>query len=151
MDQRNMISSVVFFLLAAIVLITSFGLGIGSLNNPQAGFMPFWTGLLIIIFSLILFGITYVNKAISVRWADLWRNVHWQKNIMAVIALAIYGLALPFLGYLIATSILMMILFCLGGMKIWTSALGSVLSVFLSYGLFQIFLKTPLPRGIWGF
>ena len=151
MDQRNMISSMVLFLLAAIVLITSFSLGIGSLNNPQAGFLPFWTGLLIIIFSLILFGITYINKAISVRWADLWRNVHWQKNIMAVIALAIYGLALPFLGYLIATSILMMILFCLGGMKVWTSALGSVLSVFLSYGLFQIFLKTPLPRGILGF
>ena len=52
MDQRNMISSMVLFLLAAIVLITSFSLGIGSLNNPQAGFLPFWTGLLIIIFSL---------------------------------------------------------------------------------------------------
>jgi hypothetical protein len=150
MDQRNMISSMVFFLLAAIVLITSVGLGIGSLHNPQAGFMPFWTGLLILIFSLILFGITYVNKAISVRWADLWRNVHWQKNIMAVIALAIYGLALPSLGYLIATSILMMILFCLGGMKVWTSAFSSLLSVFLSYGLFQFILKTPLPRGILG-
>jgi hypothetical protein len=150
MDQRNMISSMVFFLLAAVVLITSVGLGIGPSNNPQSGFMPFWTGLLTIIFSLILFGITYMSRTIAVRWADLWRNVRWQKNIMAVIALAIYGLVLPSIGYLTATSFLMMFLFFIGGMKVWTSAFSSLLSVFLSYGLFQFILKTPLPRGILG-
>jgi putative tricarboxylic transport membrane protein len=151
MDQRNMISSIVFFLLAAFVLMTSLGLGIGQLNNPQTGFMPFGASLLLIIFSLILFGTTYRNRAVSFRFADLWHTIHWQKNLMAVTALAVYCLALPSIGYLIATSILMIILFGLGGMKIWTAALGSVLSVFFSYGLFQFILKTPLPRGIWGF
>lgn len=151
MDQRNMISSMVFFLLAAIVLMTSMGLGIGLLNNPQAGFMPFWASLFTILFSLILFGTTYRNRAVTVRIADLWHKLHWQKNAMAIAVLTIYTLTLPSVGYLVSTSILMMILFYLGGLKVWVSALSSVLSVFFSYGLFQLLLKTPLPKGILGF
>jgi putative tricarboxylic transport membrane protein len=151
MDQRDMISSVIFFLLAAFVLITSVGLGIGSLNNPQTGFMPFWTSLLLMVFSLILFGLTYSNRSVGVHWTDLWHDVRWQKSVMAVVVLVVYVLILPALGYLIATSILMMILFKLSSMKIWTATIAAVLAVFFSYGLFSFILKTPLPRGILGF
>jgi putative tricarboxylic transport membrane protein len=151
MDQRNLISSMIFFLLATFVLILSLGLGIGSLNNPQAGFMPFWTGLLIIVFSIILFGITYRNRAIVVCWADLWRKLSWQKIVMVAVFLAVYVVVLPWAGYLIATCVLMIILFRLNAMKIWTAAFSAVLSVGFSYGLFHFSLKTPLPRGIWGF
>ncbi len=151
MDQRNTISSIVFFLLAAFVLITSLGLGIGSLHNPQTGFMPFWASLLIFVFSLTLFVLTYLNRSIAVRWADLWRHVRWQKNVLAAAALSLYVLVLPSAGYLIATTILMFALFQLGSMKIRTAALASFLSVVLSYGLFSFLLKTPLPRGILGF
>jgi hypothetical protein len=36
-------------------------------------------------------------------------------------------------------------------MKAWTVIISSLLAVFLSYGLFQYLLKTPLPRPIWAF
>lgn len=151
MDQRNMISSMVFFLLAAFALITSLSLGIGSLHNPQTGFMPFWTSLLILLFSLILFGLTYSNRSVAVRWADLWRPVRWQRSVLAALAMSIYVLVLPSAGYLIATTILMFALFKLGSMKNWTAVIASFLSVLLTFGLFSFLLKTPLPRGILGF
>jgi divalent metal cation (Fe/Co/Zn/Cd) transporter len=151
MDQRNMISSMILFLLAAFVLITSLGLGIGSVSNPQSGFMPFWISLLMLAFSLILFVTAYRNSSSRVRWADLWHKLHWQKSALAAAFLAAYIFFLPWAGYLIATSVLMIVLFRLTSMKTWTAALGAMLAVFFSYGLFSFILKTPLPRGIWGF
>jgi len=151
MEQRNIISSMIFFLLAVFVLILSLNLGIGSWSNPQAGFMPFWTSLLVIIFSVILFGMSYRNKAIAVRFADLWHQVSWQKMVMTVAGLAVYSAVLPQAGYLIATAVLMTILFRLSSMKIRAAAFSAALSVGFSYGLFHFILKTPLPRGIWGF
>lgn len=151
MDQRNAISSMIFFLLAALILIASLGLGIGSLSNPQTGFMPFFTSLLLILFSLALFSRACTNRSITVRWADLWRNVRWQKSVRAASAVLVYVLVLPSAGYLIATTILMFALFKISSMKTRTAVIASFLSVFLSFGLFAFLLKTPLPRGILGF
>lgn len=151
MDQRNLISSVILFLLAAFVLIMSLSLGIGSLNNPQAGFMPFWAGLLIILFSIILFVMTCRNRTMAVGWTDLWHKFSWRKIVMTAIFLAGYVIVLPWAGYLTATGVLMTILFRMSSMKIWTAAFSAALSVGLSYGLFQFIMKTPLPRSIWGF
>lgn len=148
MDQRNSVSSIVFLLFAAFVLISSLGLGIGQLRNPRPGFLPFWASLFLIIFCLILFGINYLNKNTKVRLADLWRSLNWRKNIIVVFALLIYCFALSKIGYLAATFALMAILFSLGGMKTWMVIISSLLAVFLSYGLFYYLLKTPLPRTI---
>lgn len=151
MDQRNLISSMVFFLLGAVALVLSLGLGIGSLNNPQSGFMPFWTSLLIIIFSLILFGAAYADKSIAVRWKHIWHGLHWQKSVLVVISLAVYIVVLPWAGYLIATGILMIVVFWSSSLRIRPAVLYAVLSVGVSYGLFHYILQTPLPRGLWGF
>jgi len=146
-----MISSLILFLLAALVLMASLGLGVGSVSNPQSGFMPFWISMLMLAFSLILFGMAYQNRSIKVRWADLWRKLHWQKSVLAAAFLAVYIFLLPWAGYLIATSALMIVLFRLTSMKAWTAVAGAALAVAFSYGLFFLILKTPLPRGIWSF
>lgn len=151
MDQRNVISSMIFFLLASILLITSLGLGIGSPANPQTGFMPFLISVLLLVFSLMLFFSAYQDRSVSVRLAALWRHIHWQKNLIAVAFLCAYLLALPLAGYLIATGLLMTALLLLNSIKLRTSALTAALAVLVSYGLFHFIVKTPLPRGIWGF
>ncbi len=151
MDQRNLISSMILFLSASFVLLTSLGLGIGSFSNPQTGFLPFWTSLLMMVLSLALFGTAYADKSITVRWSDLWRKTGWIKTLAAAVLLALYLAALPLLGFVVATAALMTILFKLGSMKLWTAVPGAIISVLFTYGLFHFLLQTPLPRGIWGF
>ncbi|MFO7570206.1 MAG: tripartite tricarboxylate transporter TctB family protein [Smithellaceae bacterium] len=150
MDIRNLISSMLIFFFAACVVIVSLGLGIGSVRNPQAGFMPFWISVGLVFFSLLLFAFAYRDKAVSVRWADLWHRLNWQKNMVVVAALVVYVLVLEKLGYLIATFALMLILFFLCRVRFWAVLAGSLACVLLSYGLFHLLLKTPLPRGILG-
>ncbi|PKN89285.1 MAG: hypothetical protein CVU51_00850 [Deltaproteobacteria bacterium HGW-Deltaproteobacteria-1] len=147
MDNRNLISCIVFLGLSAFVAVSSIGLGIGHLTNPRAGFMPFWTSLLIIVFSLILFSQTFVNRSAQAGRVDIWSHVQWQKSLLAAAALCVYVFILPVIGYLPATGILMLALFKLGSMKILPAVLASLLAVILSYGLFSFILNTPLPRG----
>lgn len=146
-----MISSLVLFLLAAFVLATSLELGIGSVSNPQSGFMPFWISLLMLAVSLILFGMAYRDRSIKVRWTDLWHKLSWQKSVLTAAFLAVYIFLLPWAGYPIATGVLMIALFRLTSLKAWRAVAGAVLSVAVTYGFFHFILKIPLPRGIGGF
>jgi hypothetical protein len=151
MDNRNLISGIVFLGLSTFVAVSSIGLGIGHLTNPRAGFMPFWTSLLVIVFSLILLGLTFANRSAQAVRVDIGDHVQWQKSLLAAGALCVYVFILPLIGYLPATGILMLALFKLSSMKLWSAVLASLLAVIVSYGLFSFILNTPLPRGILGF
>jgi hypothetical protein len=150
MDQRNLVSSLVFLLLSVLVLTASAGLGIGSLSDPQTGFMPALAGALLLVFSLILFYRAARDRSTSVRLSSLWQIRCW-KSLSAMGLLLVYLLLLPWVGYLIATAMLMGALFFLNSMTLRTSALAAILATSASYGLFDLILKTPLPRGPWGF
>jgi len=68
--------------------------------------------------------------------------------IIVMAALIAYCLVLPKFGYPISTFALMLVLFSLGRMKPWMIILGSLITVLLSYYLFDHLLQTPLPRGL---
>lgn len=152
-NKREIIGLAVWLLIAAYVMISSWNLGLGEYENPGAGFFPFWSALLLGALALLMMGKIYLQKeAVAIEGkADLWKDLNWGKNVIVVAALAVYCLVLPKLGYLISTMALMMVLFYMGRMKPWAVIAGSLLAVLLSYCLFLYGLKTPLPRGIWGF
>ena len=126
-------------------------MGIGRLHNPQAGLWPFAASLFLIILCLTLLITGFLNRRASDNLSDLWLHLHWRKNIAVIAALLLYSLAVSTMGYIIATFVLMAVLFSIWGMRNWMVIGNSLLAAFLSYGLFQHLLKTPLPRSIWGF
>lgn len=151
MNKRDVISCVVWLCISIFVFIASLRLGIGAFHNPGPGFIPFWSSIMLALFTGILLGISLFKKKEAVRPADLWKGLRWGNTIIVVAALIFYSLALPNIGYILATFGLMIVLFSLGKMKPWVVILGSLLTVLLSYSLFDYFLKMPLPRGIFGF
>jgi putative tricarboxylic transport membrane protein len=148
MDMRDMISGIVCLLISVFVLTTSLSLGVGALHDPGPGFMLFWAGILLAACSSILFGIALFGKAGPERRSDTSNGGDRRNVIIAVAALIAYCLALPKLGYRIATFGLMLVLFSLGRMKPWVVILGALLTVLASYYLFDHLLRTPLPRGV---
>ena len=154
MKNKREIAGLVFWLvIAAIVMISSWNLGLGEYKNPGPGFFPFWSALLLGVLSLSMAGKIYLQKgavAIGGR-VDLWKDLNWGKNTIVIAALFAYCLILPTLGYLLSTMALMMVLFYVGKMKLRAVIAGAMLAVLLSYFIFLYGLKTPLPRGIWGF
>lgn len=151
MGERDRITCVVWLGISVFAGITALNLGVGTWHNPGSGFLLFGTALLLAIFTVALFGLSFLKKNETAHPADAGREPHWGRNIIVIAALIGYCLALQKLGYVVATFGLMLVLFGLGKMKPRAIVLAAVLTVLISYCLFGYFLKTPLPKGVLGF
>jgi hypothetical protein len=135
------------FIFGAIVVFDSARLGAGwSDDGPQAGYFPFYIGLIICVGSLWIIATTW-RKRDAGREAFVLRGQ--LRQIMTLLLPAIvYVIAIGFVGMYVA-SIVFLAYFMgrHGGHRWWTTtavALGLPLVLFL---MFEIWFKTPLPKG----
>lgn len=145
---RDRISGALWLAAAVFVTVSGTRLGIGTYDDPGPGFLLFWSGLGLALLAIVLLLLSPGSRA-SAEEGPL--RLPRRSGVLAVVSLALYCWLLPGLGYLAATTGLMLVLFGLGRMRIRTVVLGSLLSVLLSYILFLHVLKVPLPRGILSF
>ena len=67
-------------------------------------------------------------------------------------AMLLYSFLLEYLGFLIVSFLLLTLLFAaFGSQRYWLSLLRAFVLTGLAYFLFEILLKSSLPRGIIGF
>ena len=149
MKKFDAVFYLVWIGLSLFVMFFSYKLDIGALRHPGPGLLPFYVSALILIISLSLL-LRYVLKKRDkdeTLKEDRGRIAFWKVAIV-VISLIFYGLFLEKLGFLIATFVLVNILFKTAGMKKWSFTLmGSVLTVLATYFLFT-YLGLNFPKGI---
>ncbi len=140
--------SVLFWLMIGIgVSVGSIPLGIGQVSNPGAGFMCFYSGLLLIFLSLLL-AITEIRKRSSQSSPPL--SLYMSKNlIISFCSLVGFVLFLKTLGYLIATGLFVFVLFKITSPKKWLGPFFLAIGVSLAtYLLFSVLLECNFPKGI---
>jgi len=129
-------------------------LPIGSAFFPQSGFFPLLIGLILLLFSIILFikvalGKKETEESQKVTWVS--HPGGWKILFLTVGCLFAYGFFLETLGFLICTFLLMGLVLLIFGIRRWSLILTMALgSDFVSYLLFRVVLKCPLPSGILG-
>ena len=130
------------------ICIHSIGLQTGSPANPGPGFMPFGTGILLLILSLV--GI--FKKVIGEKGKEPWAEPHNRRVIVVIASIIGYALALTTTGFVLATFLLMVLLFRMTGYNRWLPiVIKAVLCAGLSYLIFDKWLGCQLPEGILGF
>jgi tripartite tricarboxylate transporter TctB family protein len=167
-------SSLFWLSLSVTVTAQSFRMGIGTLQNPGMGFMPFWAGGLLAILSFVLFfrailekkkvggGSTGYQRAAALpeeakqaRVIDAVPAVAWRKKVFLIsLALVCYAVIMPVTGYLIGTFLFMTFLYWFAeptGIRwfLW-SLLLSFLTTAASYYVFSVLLNCQFPSGILG-
>jgi putative tricarboxylic transport membrane protein len=152
MKKNDQISSVVWLLAAIYICFESLRLPIGSWRDPGPGFLPLGAGLLLGILSIIVFLQASLNPS-NEPGECIFPRKAWGKMIFCLAALLGYALILPVLGFLVTTYIFLFLLFRFGiEAQSWVVSLaGSALASLLCYGIFEMWLKTQLPKGIIGF
>lgn len=147
MRDKDLISSVFFLLFSLVITIESIHIGIGTAKNPGIGFFPFCQGFILFLLSVWLLVCVLLRKRKPTdKIEDL--SFHWQNIIMVTISILLYSYLLEYLGYLLATFILMGFLFSSIERKSWRSVLiATVCSSGISFLLFDILLKVELPKG----
>jgi cell division protein FtsW (lipid II flippase) len=149
MKKNDFIPFIFWMVLSLFVIILSNKIGLGELHNPGPGLMPFYVSVIMFIVSFCLL-LKYLFKRgdKDKTLKEDQSQIKFLKMGTVVVSLIVYALFLEKLGFLIATFILVTILFKTAGMKRWSFTLmGSILTVLIAYFLFT-YLGLSFPRGI---
>ena len=152
MWKRSLYAAIFWVAFGMFVSIYAYTkLGIGKLNAPRPGLMPFLLGLL---FSLLaVFTMTRIlrqkgqqNKPREGE-SDQQEAVY-KKVILVIVALFAYAILLEPLGFILTTFLTMTLLFRSAGFKRWiTAATYSGIVVLITFFLFT-YLGVRFPPGI---
>ncbi len=144
-------SSLFWLLFSVFVFIESNRLGIGTLQNPEMGFISFGASGLLGILSIILFlQSSYKKEGEKIK--SPFQGTLWKRVSLVLIALFLYTKLMPFGGYLLSTFFLMTFLFFIVERQKmrWVLVLSS-LSTLVTYYVFSKWLNCQFPSGLFGF
>jgi putative tricarboxylic transport membrane protein len=152
MGKYDRITSACLLFLSILICILSVKLpvGLGTLNDPGPGFLPFWSGIFLGALSITL----YVQSALKREQegkASWFPKEKWLDLVLVLAALFVYAILLERVGFLVCTTLLMFFLFkVMGGLKLLWAVGGSIIFSLASYGIFYLWLKVQLPKGFFG-
>lgn len=135
--------------LSLFIIFFSNKYGLGAFHNPGPGLMPFVLGLLLLVISfyLLMSSLLKRSRGDETRTEGQSR-INFRKVILVLASMFFYGLFLERLGYLIVSSLTMILLFWGVGLKRLRSILfASGLTVLVTYFLFT-YLGVRFPAGV---
>jgi len=151
MGKAERIACLFWFALSVMVGTGSYRLGLGTPQQPESGFLPFWTAVLLCLLAVVHFIRLTILASKDHTLAKLQWGEHWKRVIGLTLTLFIYGISLPIFGYLITTFLLMAALFSLyKKRKWWVLLAASLLVIGITHLIFSVWLNIQLPNGILG-
>ena len=153
MKYRDIISSLFWIVLGAGVCYGAYDLELGAFSNPGPGFIFFWAGLAIVALSLALFIRAIKDEAVPGELKRVfWMEIRWSKIVTVMGALLSYAIIFTKLGFILSTILLLIFLFKAVEPQGWTKViLGSLITTFIVYVVFHLWLRVSFPRGLFGF
>ena len=152
MKKYDRITSLVWLGFAGYICFESIRLPLGSLRDPGPGFLPLLVGLILAGLSVVCFRRAQTAESEDQK-GSWYSQERWKNLIWVLLALFAYALTLDPLGFLLSTFLFLSFLFRVGmGPKKWFWSIGGSLIASLScYVVFELWLRTQLPKGILGF
>ena len=152
MKKVGSTEGVIWIIIGGAICFLSWRIRLGSFNEPGAGFVAFASGVSLVVIGMIM----TLSKTFSKRSSDRGNSADRPflrlprfSLIYTTGVLVGYSLILNLLGYLITTFLLMFALFYdRARNRFIPSIAGSVLTVGLTYLIFEVWLRVQLPRGI---
>ena len=149
MKTLNKISAIFFLILGITVLIHGIGLGLRVNLDVGPGFLPAIVGGILSGLSVILLFQSIFAKAFSEPKGAFWAHPNgWKSVFLTIAAAASYPFILYYLGFLLATFLLLFfLLLVIAGFRWWVSGILGIGTSTVAYLVFEIWLKANLPMG----
>ena len=151
----DVVGALLLLILGCFVAVEAWTLELGTLAQPGAGFFPFWTGVLLAVFSVVLLSsgaARFVEGAYRRSWRDAAKDVYQHKIAICVGALFLYSEILRWIGFSVSTFLLMIVLSKLNPKTSWIGSIAvAVVGTLGFYVTFVRLLSVSFPRGVIGF
>jgi len=137
-----------WLLLGLLIAEESYRLGLGSFGKPDSGFFPFLIGIFLVGLAVILLWQPWAGEEKRARSGD---KINYAKIVYCLLSLYVYALSFEWLGFILATFLLLVILLKFIEHKGWIlSVTVSLATAVVSYIFFGVLLQALLPKGILG-
>jgi hypothetical protein len=135
------------FVFGAIVVADSARLGAGWADDgPQAGYFPFYIGLIICICSAWIFYGTLRRR--DAGGEPFVLRGQFRQILTLLVPAIVYVIAIDFAGIYLSSLVFMAYFMARhGGHRWWVTLLVSVGLPLVLFAMFEIWFKTPLPKG----
>jgi len=142
------VSGLVVFFLGVCILWQGRHLSVGSLRGPGPGFFPTLLATILMILSFFLI-LPRGKKEVE---DQSFFSGSLKRVLMIFVALLVYFFLLEYLGFVIVSLLFMAFSFIVVASYRWhTALLWAFVSIGLAYVLFDVLLKSNLPKGVFGF
>ena len=143
----ELVVAALIFVLGALVVFDSWRLGASwAEDGPQAGYFPFYIGMILCVASLLTFVQGLRDRASA---SESFVSVAQLKLVLAVLVpTVIYVLLIAYFGFYLASTVFIAFFMIWLGKYGWfkTAAVSIGVSV-ASFLLFDIWFKLPMPKG----
>jgi putative tricarboxylic transport membrane protein len=152
MGRADRISGIFWLIFSALVIIESYRLGLGTLHQPGPGFLFFWASIALGSMALVVLIRAWISQKAGEPKISIFGTQNTRKIILVLISLFLYAILMETLGFILVT--LLLFIFLLGIIekkKWWFTVFVSVVVTVIAYLIFEIWLKSQLPKGLLGF
>jgi putative tricarboxylic transport membrane protein len=147
MRNREFGGALLWGLLGALIAIKSISYKVGSLGNPESGFLPFWAGICIVFLSLC--SMVKAFRLIPSAPPFFEEKGASRRLFFTLLSITVYILAINKLGFLLSTLLLLGFLLKSIYPQTWTRTfIFAVFGSLSSYFIFQRWLQVQLPKGL---
>jgi putative tricarboxylic transport membrane protein len=150
--NSDRISSLFWLALGLATIYGSFQLGLGTLQEPGSGFLAFLAGAFVSLVALFIFLQSFIRwRGVPLDLKAYWSGLNWHRSLFICLLTLGFIFLLERLGFFITSFALLFLIFRYVERLSWTKAvLIPVLALSFTYLLFNVILKSTLPRGIFG-
>ena len=142
-------SALFWVVLGMLVCYGATRLGLGTVTEPGSGFIFFWSGVILVLLSLVALAESLRGGEDATAEVSA---INWRKVALVLLALLLYAFFLERLGFVLTTFLLLSFLLAMIQETHWGRSLGVAGAAALgSFAIFELWLKIRLPHGIFGF
>jgi hypothetical protein len=152
--NREKITGIFLFGLGLAVFLKSLTYPLGTLRKPGGGLFPLIASILLMGVSAVLTVHAFRGKEVdkSSRSPFFPESQAPQRIFMGFAGLLGYRYLLPVIGFTPSTAAFIFFLSRFLGKYSWIMSIGfAVLTALAAHYLFQVWLKIPMPRPVFGF
>jgi putative tricarboxylic transport membrane protein len=153
MRRINLLSSSILLGLALFVLMASRKFQVWVAGEPGEGFFPVLLALTLGVLSAISLIIAYRDSSPGSPPDGPRTPIVWKKLLSYILGLFAYAIFFGPLGYIVSSMVILLFIMRVAEGLSWQKSITiSIITLFISYLVFEKMLMVPLPRGIleWG-